>query len=225
MKMRMRQLYFDTFKHKNIKYKSPSTISKNYSDSVPTKRTSIPLLLNTPMRTIPQDVAAWNHCNYCGTSYDSQKWPRVCSCCKNTTFRNPIPVAVGLLPFTIKNETYGLLLVRRNIKPFIGELCLPGGFIDWGESWQQAISREVKEETGIETDPNEFNLENVHSTPDGTRVLIFGSTKKIRNYDMIKDFKPTNETSELLVGKGDTNLCFSLHQAVYNNWFVKTMIE
>lgn len=160
-----------------------------------------------------------SHCNYCGSAYDNQSWPRVCGCCKNMTFRNPIPVAVGLLPFKITKEKCGLLLVRRSIKPFVGELCFPGGFIDWGESWQQAISREVREETSVQTDPNEFKLETIHSTPDGTRVLIFGSTQKIREYSEIKDFKATNETSELLIGNDFSKLCFSLHQEVLNNWF------
>lgn len=167
----------------------------------------------------PKPRLQYDHCSFCGNKYKSDLWPRVCSCCKNTTFRNPIPVAVGILPFKSKDNNYGLLLVRRNIKPFIGELCLPGGFINWGESWQQAISREVEEETFVKTDPDEFNFANIHSTPDGTRVLIFGYTDKIRNYDMLTNFKETNETSELLIGDNLTELCFSLHQSVYNDWF------
>lgn len=96
---------------------------------------------------------------------------------------------------------------------------MPGGFVDWGESWQEAISREIKEETSVKTDPSEFDLADVHSTPDGTRILIFGVTKKIRTMDELKYFKPGNETASIITGLPKHKLCFSLHQKVYNDWF------
>lgn len=182
-------------------------------------------LPSPPKKLITAAPRFATYCGYCGAGYGSDQWPKVCHCCKNTTFRNPIPVAVGLLPFVTLEEKYGLLLVRRNIKPFVGELCFPGGFIDWGESWKQAISREVREETQIDTDPNEFDLMDVHSTPDNTRVLIFGVTRKIRSHELLKNFRLTNETSEVLIGSSTTELCFTLHQIVYNDWFDKTLKE
>lgn len=159
-----------------------------------------------------------SHCGYCGTSYSSNTWPKLCTCCSNTTFRNPIPVAVGLLSFLNKNNEFGLLLVERAIKPYIGEFCLPGGFVDWGESWQEATSREVFEETGIVTDPDEFGLANVHSTPDGTRILIFGASKKLRQISELENFKPSIETNSIKIGLIGHKLCFSLHQQVYDNF-------
>ncbi len=172
--------------------------------------------------TVP--VAA-SHCSYCGSKYSSAKWPKLCNCCNNTVFRNPIPVAVGLIPITDNDDKVGLLLVQRAIKPCIGELCLPGGFIDWGESWQEAASREVFEETSLQTDPNEFNLFDTHSTPDKTRILIFGYSKKIRHIKELETFKPTNETSSIKVGLLSDKLCFSLHQEVFNEWFNQQKIE
>jgi ADP-ribose pyrophosphatase YjhB (NUDIX family) len=41
-----------------------------------------------------------------------------------------------------------VLLVRRNIEPQIGQLALPGGYMNLGETWQQAGARELFEETG-----------------------------------------------------------------------------
>lgn len=158
-------------------------------------------------------------CGYCGHKYSELNWPRTCKCCSNISFRNPIPVAVGILPFELENGNHSILLVERAIKPFIGGFCLPGGFIDWNESWKEAISREVFEETTVITDPNEFSLQTIHSTPDNTRILIFGKSNKIRNIKELTTFKPSQETSKLLLGDISTKLCFSLHQEVYDNIF------
>ncbi|NQT94590.1 MAG: NUDIX hydrolase [Lentisphaerae bacterium] len=42
-----------------------------------------------------------------------------------------------------------VLLTRRNVEPFKGAWCLPGGHIDPYEEAETAVVREVKEETGL----------------------------------------------------------------------------
>ena len=49
----------------------------------------------------------------------------------------------------IKNETGKILLTRRNVDPFKGQWCLPGGHIDEFENTKEAAVREAKEETGL----------------------------------------------------------------------------
>jgi len=42
-----------------------------------------------------------------------------------------------------------ILLIKRNHEPFKGYWCIPGGHIDFGETPEEAIKREVNEETGL----------------------------------------------------------------------------
>jgi len=53
----------------------------------------------------------------------------------------------------IKNDEDKILLTRRNVEPFKGQWCLPGGHIDVDEKALDAVIREAKEETGLDFEP------------------------------------------------------------------------
>jgi 8-oxo-dGTP diphosphatase len=56
----------------------------------------------------------------------------------------------------IKNAEGEILLTRRNVEPFKGQWCLPGGHIDKNEKALEAVVREVKEETGLDFEAEFF---------------------------------------------------------------------
>jgi 8-oxo-dGTP diphosphatase len=60
-----------------------------------------------------------------------------------------MPVAVDLIILTVQQSQLCALLIRRGIKPFLGQWALPGGFVREGESLESAAWRELEEETGV----------------------------------------------------------------------------
>ena len=65
-------------------------------------------------------------------------------------------VAVDLVIFTILDADLKVLLIDREVEPFVGQPALPGGFVrvgedagDQGEDLDEAVLRELEEETGL----------------------------------------------------------------------------
>jgi len=57
-----------------------------------------------------------------------------------------------------------ILLVRRGRPPFKGHWALPGGFVEFRETVESAVTRELSEETGLRARP--IRLVGVYSGPD-----------------------------------------------------------
>lgn len=81
----------------------------------------------------------------------------------------------------ILNEKGEVLLIERKNEPFKGYFALPGGFVDYGEKVEDAVKREVKEETNLDVEI--IKLFGVYSDPKrdprGHTVSIVFLCKKI----------------------------------------------
>ena len=64
--------------------------------------------------------------------------------------KNPVPAVDFLVS---KDNNSKILLVRRKNDPFKGMLSIPGGFINEGETAEDAVIREAKEETSLVVEP------------------------------------------------------------------------
>ena len=158
------------------------------------------------------------HCTFCGARFTrGQSWPRRCGACGETSYRNPVPVAVAVQPVGA-----GLLAVRRGIPPAAGRLALPGGFLDLGETWQAAAARELREETGVVQDPDAVRLYDAVSAPDGT-LLVFGLFPALGTAAELPPPPVTEECLGLEVLDEPVELGFSLHTAVANRYFAEVI--
>ena len=88
----------------------------------------------------------WNFCPECGGPLnarpDAEGNSPFCPRCDRFYYHNPPPVVACLAVSEGK-----VLFVKRGVEPARGLWALPGGFVDLGESPEQAALRELEEET------------------------------------------------------------------------------
>ncbi|MCX5198001.1 NUDIX domain-containing protein [Streptomyces sp. NBC_00249] len=157
-----------------------------------------------------------SHCSTCGALFDTASWPRTCATCGAVTYRNPLPVAVALVPVEDASGT-GLVVITRTIEPALGGVALPGGFMDFGEDWREAVVRELREETGIVAPAAEVTLADVMTSPAG-HLLVFGLLPP-RPAATLPPSAPTDETTGWHTLHTPTELAFPLHTRAAATWF------
>ena len=62
-------------------------------------------------------------------------------------------LGVGALIFTQSGRRGPILLVERGKEPLKGYWSLPGGLVEPGEKLEEAVRREIREETGLRVGP------------------------------------------------------------------------
>ena len=73
-----------------------------------------------------------------------------------------MPIMATAVLGIIYDKKRGILFEKRSDN---GMWCVPGGAIELGETLEQALKREVKEETGITLDPDRLNFLNFNADP------------------------------------------------------------
>jgi len=125
---------------------------------IPQHLTAEPLLARDPHLTLPllslgglgHMILHWEtvsrHCGNCGGAmiHLDGEWGKQCQQCPATHFPRIHPCVI----VSIQKDDQ-LLLVRKAEWPD-NRFGLVAGFVDFGENFEEAVAREVREETGIE---------------------------------------------------------------------------
>lgn len=109
-----------------------------------------------PDRAGCMKLTAYTYCHHCGTKYpeaEHRLLPRhiACVACGRTLYLNPKPTATGW--FEKGNK---ILLVQRSLEPGKGAWGTVGGFMEYGETPEQTLMREAKEEIGVDIKIDKF---------------------------------------------------------------------
>lgn len=80
---------------------------------------------------------------------------------------------VGILrAYNKEGQPYVLAVQRGKGTPdpeYVGSWCLPCGYLDYDETLQEAIARECKEETGLDTTYYKWRLASYNDRPEGDK--------------------------------------------------------
>lgn len=119
--------------------------------------------------------------------------------------------AAGAVAAIIKNSDNKILLTVRAFNPGKGMLDLPGGFVDPGESAEEALVREIKEELNLDiTDytyyasfPNEYVYKNVlYFTIDMVFECSVNNLNNIKVDDDVTDYEFVEITDNVIQNVG-----------------------
>jgi NAD+ diphosphatase len=86
------------------------------------------------------------YCPKCKNNINKNNEHYFCKSCGFDYYNTPNPAVIVI----IINSDNKIYLCKRAYEPKKGKLSLPGGFIDFKESAEEAAKREIKEELGID---------------------------------------------------------------------------
>ena len=133
------------------------------------------------------------YCHFCAhpliEKYAEGRKRLFCENCNEPLYENPIPAACVI----VTDERKQVLLVKRSTEPEKGLWCLPGGFMELGETPQETALRELREETRLNGKIDRIVGTDSHSSASyGTITLICFLVKEFQGKPA-----PGDDASEL----------------------------
>jgi ADP-ribose pyrophosphatase YjhB (NUDIX family) len=97
------------------------------------------------------ELDGWKLCPRCGSVLRGNSARLDCGECGFIVYASSKPTAGALCV-----DNGRVLLTRRAFEPFKGFWDIPGGFLEEGEDPRDGLRRELREETGLEVEPERF---------------------------------------------------------------------
>ncbi|MGC8872830.1 MAG: GNAT family N-acetyltransferase [Chloroflexia bacterium] len=156
------------------------------------------------MRYCPQCGHEMEHRQQAGRVRD------VCTACGFVYYYNPVPGVAAII-----EHQGGLVLVRRREPPQAGGWCFPAGFMEAGESSEEATIRECAEETGLQVAVGE--LVGVYSFDDEPQggIVIFYTARVVGG-----QLRPGDDAQEVRIFPLPEmpRLAFRTHREALERW-------
>ncbi len=111
-------------------------------------------MINLKIEEMEHPLGLFGFCPRCGSSrfVENDTKSKKCMDCEFVFYLNAATAVAAI----IVNDRREMLLCRRRYNPYKGSLALPGGFVDLNESAENAVRREIHEETGAETETIQY---------------------------------------------------------------------
>jgi ADP-ribose pyrophosphatase YjhB (NUDIX family) len=123
-------------------------------------------------------VDGWRFCPRCAAPLEHGRERVECPACGFVAHSNSEATAGAL----VTDDEGRLLLVRRARDPYSGTWDIPGGFLEEAEHPLDALRRELREETGLDVEPEEFVgawLDRYGDGPDAPTTLNLYWTARV----------------------------------------------
>lgn len=137
--------------------------------------------------------------------------------CEFVHWDNPKPVTATLIA-----KDGGIVLVKRKFEPYVGDWCLPGGFIEAIEHPAESAVREVLEETGLDIEAP--RLVDASAPGRGINVVILFYLAERSSGEMVAG-DDASEVQVFAQHELPVNVAFELHRNMIRKIFRRFFIN